>query len=223
MMKKETIHKVVGIIVLISIVLITMGYLIHRSINLTDIRDYVASYGNWAPFILLLMIILASSVGFIFQIPVAVAGLLLDTPTAIFISISGLTIGALISFSIARLFRSYAEKKFIDKIKSLEEYDEHLKKSGFLTILIFRLISIIPYELINIAGGLSRVKTHSFILATILGIIPGTIIAVYFAKTTANIDSIEFMVATIINILFAVLPLLSKRVRNIIFYSKQHK
>ena len=195
--------------------------MINQNINLKKIQDYVNSYGNLAPLVIFTMIIIASSIGFIFQIPVAVAGLLLDPWTAFFISLIGLTIGAIISFSIARLIaRDYIEKKFIKKLKNLRKYDEHLKKRGFITIFIFRLIAVIPYELINIAGGLSRVKTSSFILATIIGIIPGTAIAIYFARTTQNVESIQFLIAMTINLAFSLIPLLFKRVRHIIFTSE---
>jgi len=222
MEKKKFIKKVLVTLTILFLVLLILAYLINHNINLKDIKEYVNSFGKLAPLVIFIMIIIASSVGFIFQIPVAMAGILLDTPTAIFISLFGLTIGALISFSVARfLARDYVEKRFIRKIKKLKEYDEHLKKRGFITIFLFRLITVIPYELINIAGGLSRVKFSSFMTATVIGIIPGTIIAVYFAKSTQNIDSFQFFLATIINLAFSLIPLLFRRVRRIIFSGRQ--
>jgi uncharacterized membrane protein YdjX (TVP38/TMEM64 family) len=221
MEKKKLIKHITITLLIIFAILITLSYLLNRNISLTDIQDYVKSYGALAPLVLFVMIIIASSIGFIFQIPVAVAGLLLNPWMAFFISLAGLTIGAIISFSIARIFaRDYVEKRFVKKLEKLKKYDEHLKKRGFITVLIFRLIAIIPYELINIAGGLSRVKASSFLLATIIGIIPGTAIAVYFAKTTQNIESTEFLVAMIINIAFSLTPLLFKKVRRIVFSSE---
>jgi uncharacterized membrane protein YdjX (TVP38/TMEM64 family) len=164
------------------------------------------------------MIVIASSVGFIFQMPVTVTAILLPFWGALIISVLGLTLGAAISFLLARrLGREYVEKKYVNKIKKLKEYDTHLKERGFLTILILRLITIIPYELINLAGGLSRIKFLDFILATILGIIPGTLIAIFFARTLTELYSLQFLFALTLNLLFSIGPLLFIRVRKIVF------
>jgi uncharacterized membrane protein YdjX (TVP38/TMEM64 family) len=125
---------------------------------------------------------------------------------------------AAISFLLARkLGREYVEKKYVNNIKKLKEYDAHLKKRGFFTVLILRLITIIPYELINIAGGLSRIKFLDFILATVIGIIPGTLIAIFFARTLTEVYSIQFLFALVLNLLFSLGPLLFIKVRKIVF------
>ena len=169
------------------------------------------------PYILLVMIIISSSIGFIFGIPVAVAALMLDFYPAFLISIIGLTIGAMISFGLARVLgRDYMEKHFIHKIKRLEHYDEHLKKRGFITVFILRVIYFVPYELINIASGFSRVSVFQYALGTFFGIMPGTLLTLYFIKSTNNLHSFQFAVITAIFTAFCLLPLLSKRVRRII-------
>lgn len=206
-------------LVLIVVLAIVLGTILTQQYQgyILDAQDYVKSYGGWAPLVIFIMIVVASSIGLIFQIPVAVAGLLLDIKLAFLLSVIGLTIGAVISFSVARwLGRDYMKKKFIDKIKGLREYDNHLHKRGFLTVLLLRL-TIIPYELINIAGGFSRIRFSHFIFATLLGIIPGVTIAIWFAKSTANIYSLQFLLSAVINISFSLLPLISKRVRRIIY------
>jgi uncharacterized membrane protein YdjX (TVP38/TMEM64 family) len=135
-----------------------------------------------------------------------------------FISILGLIIGAIISFMIVRyLARDYVEKKWIHKIKKLEHFDEHLTKRGFITVLLLRLICFIPYELTNIIAGLSRVSFRSYLLGTIIGIIPGTILTIYFIKTTNNLHSFQFILAITLFTVFAMLPLFSKKVRKFLF------
>ena len=130
---------------------------------------------------------------------------------------TGLTIGALISFFASRyFFRDYVRKKFINEIKILNKCDEHLCKNSFLTIFFLRNISLIPFELTNIVSGLSGIDFWKYFLGTLLGVIPGTIITIYFIKSTGNIFSLGFFIGTLLVGAFFLLPLLSKRVRKII-------
>ncbi|MEK6885363.1 MAG: TVP38/TMEM64 family protein [Nanoarchaeota archaeon] len=213
--KKETAIGLLIIIILFSFIIHSFA---QHNFDLNNLKDYINSFGIWTPLILLLIIIITSSIGLIFSIPVAIAALLLGIYGAFFISIIGLTIGAAISFIIARyLGRDYLEKKYIHKIKKLDEYDKKLQKNGFLVIFYLRLISLVPYELINIFAGLSRVKFSTFIFATLLGIIPGTMITIYLVDSTKNLFSLQFNLAILVHIIFFLIPLLSKRVRHFVF------
>ena len=207
-------------IVLLLLAFVIAVYFIERSFsfNIVKIENYISSFGPWVPILLLIIIIITSSIGFIFMIPIAITALLLNPYLAFFISILGLTIGASISFFLARYFaRDYFKKHFINKINVLKKYDEQIEKNGFLKILFLRLIALIPYELVNIAAGLSKIRFLPFILATFVGVIPGAILTIYLIKNTQDIFSSQFLLASILMTLFFVLPLLSKKLRKIVF------
>lgn len=210
-----------AILAILFIAFIT--YFIEKSFSfrINELENYIGSFGPWVPLLLLIMIIVTSSLGFISAVPVALTALLLNSYLAFFISIIGLTIGAAFSFFLARyIARDYIKRRFIKNIRILNEYDERIKEKGFLTILFLRLIPLIPYELINIAGGLSQIKFRSFILSTSIGVIPGAILTIYLIKNTQNVLSTQFAFAAILMILFFVVPLLSKNMRRIIFNLK---
>lgn len=211
-------HIFTAILVLLFMALLT--YYVEKSFSfrLTELENYIASFGPWIPVLLLIVIIITSSIGFVFMIPVAIAALLLNPYVAFFISILGLTLGAAISFFAARYFgRSYFERKFRSKISKLDSYEKGFAHKDFLRIILLRLISLVPYEIINIGAGLSRIKFLPFILATLAGIIPGIIITIYFIKSTQNIFSAQFLFATALMLGFSLLPLLSRNVRKIVF------
>jgi uncharacterized membrane protein YdjX (TVP38/TMEM64 family) len=209
------------IVLFILAALIGIVYFIESSYTVADLKNYILSFGPWVPLVLLIIIIITSSIGFVSAVPVAIAALVLNVYLSFVISILGLTMGAAISFFIARYVgRDYVERRFIKRIKSLKRYDERLEKSGFLTILFLRMIYLIPYELINIAGGLSRIHFGKFILGTLLGIIPTIVITIYFVRSTNNYWSMQFVLALLIMTLFAVLPLLSRRIRQTVFNLK---
>jgi uncharacterized membrane protein YdjX (TVP38/TMEM64 family) len=59
-----------------------------------------------------------------------------------------------------------------------------MRNNSFETVLIMRFI-FLPYDLVNYLAGILRIDWKAFILATILGSIPGTIAFVSFG---ASID-----------------------------------
>ena len=205
------------ILVAIFLLIFIFSMIISKK-DILAFKDYINSFGRLVPLILLIVIIIASSIGFIFPIPVAIASLLLGFYDAFLISILGLTIGAYVSFMTSRRFgREYIERKFVHRIKKLEHFDDNLRKNGLITVFFLRLVSLIPYELINVFAGFSEVSSPAFLCGTLLGIIPGTFLTVYLVQSTNDISSLHFILASLLMTLFSILPLLSKKVRKVIF------
>jgi uncharacterized membrane protein YdjX (TVP38/TMEM64 family) len=67
-------------------------------------------------------------------------------------------------------------------------YAERLRQNTFGTILLMRLIYL-PYDLVNYLAGFLRVPYRPYILASILGSLPGTLTFV-LAGASLNIDDI---------------------------------
>lgn len=222
-MKRFNNREIVLFFIVLLFIIILLDLAAHR-FDLQDLKNYLNSFGKWTPLVLLIFIIITSSIGFVFTMCVAVAALILGVYGAFFISVIGLTIGAAISFFIARYVgRDYVEKKYIHHVKKLEAYDQRLKRNGFLIMLFLRLITLIPFELINIVAGLSRIRFWPYISATFLGIMPGALLTIYFVATTKNLWSLQFFMATIFIVSFSLAPLLSKRIREIVFNLKKKK
>jgi uncharacterized membrane protein YdjX (TVP38/TMEM64 family) len=211
-------RKVMIFVVLLVLALLAVSNFAEKNIDLNEIRDYVASFGSLAPVVLLLMIIITSSIGFVFMIPVAVAALLLNIWMAFAVSIVGLTIGAIVSFVLSRTIgRDYFERKYVSKTAWLKKYDNHLKKNGLLAVFFFRLIPLFPYELVNIGAGLSRITFLQFIMGTLFGIVPGIVATIYFIASAEDIFSKQFLIASLLIMALSIIPLFFKKVRKIIF------
>ena len=83
----------------------------------------------------------------------AIFGLLYGT---IWVSISS-TIGATLAFLLSRFFFQKAVKnKFGSKLNAIEE---NFKKDGPFYLFSMRLVPVIPFFLINLAMGLTPIKT----------------------------------------------------------------
>ena len=81
------------------------------------------------------------------------------------------TIGATLAFLVTRyLLHDTVMRKFGDR---LEKLNKELETRGLNYLLFLRLVPIFPFFLINLAAGLTRLPLRTFVIGTMLGIIPG--------------------------------------------------
>lgn len=99
------------------------------------------------------------------------------------------TVGATLAFLVTRyLLRDVVSSNFGSK---LEGMNRELEERGFNYLLFLRLVPVFPFFLINLAAGLTRLPLRTFILATMLGIIPGGFVYVNAGASLATIDSLS--------------------------------
>ncbi|NJL96838.1 TVP38/TMEM64 family protein [Candidatus Gracilibacteria bacterium] len=161
--------------------------------NLQNNQDWLIQKrdDNYTLFALLYTIIYIVSVAF--SLPGATiltltAGLVFGLYGAIFVII-GASIGAVLTALLTRyLFRDSLEKKFENQLKT---FNQKINKNAVSYLLTLRLIPAFPFFLINILGGLSRVKIFTFAWTTIIGIIPGTLAFVNAGTEISKIESVS--------------------------------
>ena len=105
------------------------------------------------------------------------------------ISSFGASIGALIVFMISRyFFRDYVAVKFD---KTFEKVNKEFHQYGVLYILFLRLIPIIPYQIINIIFGLTKVRPVTFYWSSQLGMMPIQMIIVNAGVQMSEINELN--------------------------------
>jgi uncharacterized membrane protein YdjX (TVP38/TMEM64 family) len=101
-------------------------------------------------------------------------GLLFGTWLGGATAIVGSTTGAVILFAAARsAFASMMEKRAGPRISRLRA---ELHRNGFLYLLAIRLVPLFPFWLVNLAAALAGMRLLPYVGATLLGIIPATLI-----------------------------------------------
>jgi hypothetical protein len=60
-----------------------------------------------------------------------------------------------------------------------------------MTVLFFRVVPLVPYEVLNYFCGLSKIKFRDYFWATFLGLIPGVVIAAFFGGSLGEINSVR--------------------------------
>jgi len=101
----------------------------------------------------------------------------------------GATTGATLAFIASRyLLRSVIERRFGERMARLSE---GFAGDGVKYLLFLRLVPVFPFWLINLAAALTRIPLSKYILATAVGIIPGSVVFCYAGSQLAEIDSLS--------------------------------
>jgi uncharacterized membrane protein YdjX (TVP38/TMEM64 family) len=115
----------------------------------------------------------------------AIFGPLLGTLSAVIAA----TIGATFAFLVTRyLLRDAVLNRFGPKLEGL---NRELEARGFNYLLFLRMVPLFPFFLINLAAGLTRLPLRTFVLGTLIGIIPGGFVFVNAGASLAGIDSLQ--------------------------------
>ena len=122
------------------------------------------------------------------------------------------TIGATLAFLASRyLFRDVIQAKFGNQLKTL---DEGIKKEGALYLFTLRLVPVFPFFVINLVMGLTAIRTITFLLASQVGMLAGSIVYVSAGTQIAQLESLSGILSPSMIGLFALLgifPLLAKK------------
>lgn len=118
------------------------------------------------------------------------------------------SIGATLAFLAARfLLRDWVAAKLGDRLKPV---NEGIAREGGFYLFALRLVPIFPFWLINLAMGLSSIRTWTFYWVSQLGMLAGTAVYVYAGTQLAQFRVSAGLVLAFT--LLGVFPLIAKRV-----------
>jgi len=119
----------------------------------------------------------------------------------------GATIGATLAFLAARyLLRDWVETKFGDRLGPIQA---GFAQNAFSYLMTLRLIPAFPFFLVNLVSGLTRVDLGTYVLATSLGIIPGSFVYAFAGRQLGTINSLGEIASPPVLLAFTLLGLLA--------------
>jgi uncharacterized membrane protein YdjX (TVP38/TMEM64 family) len=102
----------------------------------------------------------------------------------------GSTVGATAAFLAGRtLFREPLARKLAGRAR-FQALDRAVVDEGFKVVLLARLSPILPFNLLNYAFGLTAVPLSRYVLASWLGMLPGTLMYVYLGATAQDLSEL---------------------------------
>ena len=118
----------------------------------------------------------------------------------------GATTGATLAFLAARyLFHQWVERKFGDRLGPIQD---GFARNAFSYLLTLRLIPFFPFFLVNLLSGLTRVKVSTYVVATAVGIIPGSVVYTFAGRQLGTINALSELVSPRLLLAFSLLGLL---------------
>lgn len=122
------------------------------------------------------------------------------------------TIGATLAFLFSRfLLRDWIEQRFS---KQVEAINKGIEKEGHFYLFTLRLVPLFPFFVINLAMGLTKIRTWTFYWVSQLGMFAGTIVYVNAGTQLGQIESLAGIASPGILLSFTLLgifPLIAKK------------
>ena len=175
MKSKETVIKIVIILSLAALIFVAAIVLIKGwsggHFNSVDtVRTYIASYGMWAPlvlmFIQMLQVVLPVLPGFMGCIAGAA---LFGAANGFWINYIGISVGSIAAYWLARHFGVRLVEKMISMGK-YEKYIQRIKKSKSYTVVLLLsiLLPLAPDDFLCYFSGLINMSAKKFIAIIIM-------------------------------------------------------
>lgn len=158
--------------------------------SLAATLDAVRGLGAWGPLALVIIYIAAT----ILFVPGAVltvgAGFLFGVPLGVPLVSLASVLGASAAFAIGRtIARDWIEKK-VAASRRFRALDEAIGRHGFKIVILMRLSPVFPYALTNYVFAVTRIRFRDFLLASWIGMLPGTLLYVWLGSTLKSLAEI---------------------------------
>jgi uncharacterized membrane protein YdjX (TVP38/TMEM64 family) len=127
-------------------------------------------------------------------------------PALMLVEISA-TMGAAAAFFLSRFFiGSWVQEKYA---RRLETFNRGFEQDGIYYLLTLRFAPIFPFTWINLFCGLTTIRTITFTWTTVIGILPGTLLAAYTGSQLRKINSPNDLLSPGIWLAFFLLSILA--------------
>ena len=124
------------------------------------------------------------------------------------------TIGATLAFLLSRyIFRSSVERRFGDR---LQRINRGIDREGPFYLFTLRLIPLIPFFVINVVMGLTRMSPAAFYVVSQIGMLPGTFVYVNAGRQLSTIENLSDIFNPTILLSFALIGILPLVMRAVI-------
>jgi uncharacterized membrane protein YdjX (TVP38/TMEM64 family) len=90
--------------------------------------------------------------------------------------------GALLPFVLGRTVLRDRIARRLQGVERFQAIDQAIAEQGFRVVLLLRLSPVLPFNLLNYALGLTRVGVRDYLLGSLIGMFPGTLLYVYLGS-----------------------------------------
>lgn len=175
------------------------------------IKNYISNCGVMAPIVYILMFTFVPLTFFPDSVLAVAGGMAFGMCYGILYTLIGAVSGGTLAFLIARYFGRGVVSKLVNG--KGKWFEDGVEKRGLLIITAFRLIPLVPFDIISYGAGLSKIRFKDFIFGTLVGVIPGVFIFINLGDKSSKFGSTQFIIAiALLFLLFAISFILKKKI-----------
>ena len=159
------------------LVAVTLAIIYRDQFDAAELEVWVRDAGPVAPLLFMLIYALAAVLFLPGSVLTLAGGALFGPVLGTFYNLTGATLGATLAFLIARYLASdWVAEKTGGRVKQLIN---GVEGEGWRFVAFVRLVPLFPFNLLNYALGLTRLRLLHYIIATYLFMLPGAIAYTY--------------------------------------------
>lgn len=219
MMKREN-KKIVVVIIMVALVSAFFALDLHRYLTFEYMKskqaEFQCYYDQHKLFMILLYMVVYITVTALSLPGATVMSLVGGAVFGLWVGLVSVsfasTIGATLAFLVSRfLLGDFVRDRLGDKLKTV---NEGMEKDGYFYLFSLRLVPIFPFFVINLAMGLTPIRTRDFYIASQIGMLPGTLVYINAGTQLGKIESAGGILSPALILSFALLgvfPLIAKK------------
>ena len=175
---RSSLGRVIALLVIIMGLFLAMRFLPVQQ-WLRNFNDWVGHMGATGIFVFIVVYVVAT----VFMAPGSIltigAGFAFGLRKGFLAVSAGATLGASLAFLVARFIARDKIEAIAQRNEKFRNIDSAIGKQGAKLIFLLRLSPVIQFNLSNYFYGLTAVKFWPYVLASWIGMMPGTFLYVY--------------------------------------------
>jgi len=179
-------------VIVAMIVMALLGYVLWRY----PVADWVSASLAWVKGL--------GAMGFVFFVAIYIVATVIGVPawiltvgagaawgviTGTLVVIVGATAGVTGAFLVGRYLARGMVARKVENNARFAAIDRAVAQRGFRIVLLTRLSPVFPYNLMNYMYGITSVTLRAYVVASFIGMIPGTVMYVYFGSIGHHVAS----------------------------------
>ena len=207
MVRKIPISKFNLFLIVFSLVLI---YFLSAAVPKEALQETLEGLGILGPLVLGLILLVTYILAPLNGTPFLLVGFYLYGSNIVFFSSIAAWVSSIINFWISRRWGRPLVEKMVG-IKDINRIDKLTINYGFLAIFFLRVLTGALQDFVSYAAGLTPMKFSRYLLASTLGMIPGTFL--WYRLTLKANSPLQFVLLTFVLIsIFAAIFFLSQKI-----------
>jgi uncharacterized membrane protein YdjX (TVP38/TMEM64 family) len=152
---------------------IALAILYRDHFNANALEQWVGGAGAAAPLLFMAIYAVATVLFLPGSMLTLAGGALFGPVVGTFVNLTGATLGAVLAFLLSRhLASDWVEQKAAGRLGQLKA---GVEQEGWRFVAFVRLVPLFPFNLLNYALGLTRIRLLHYLVATYLCMLPGAL------------------------------------------------